>query len=900
MGLLEKAMQYNSNLNDNGITTLINSIPGPAETALLPDENDDDDDFPTIDESKFEDAGIEKSEIEETEIADLEIADDDYSELENFSIDVQENNDPDILEDNSENDNIDNLLTVDDENDNDSLDPGSFFDDTNDDANDDTFSTISIDEEIPLQSITKNEDIPEDDDVQSSLPDLDDSFADELDNIDGLEIGLDDNKSENTISDEIDSFEQPLSLEEDIHEMEDFIDKNYSLDNDVTETETLDIEEINIANEISDEILIDEPSTDEIISDESIPEEIIPDEVIMEDILPDEITTGEIISTEEEINDTLDDKEDFFIDIEETALEPSTKDNLLEEENEILYEKSVEEVDIHELITNDNEKTPEEIQPVEEPRKEPKIISIEEDHSAPDLDIPVSGNKSIFIDLSREEAEVENEIIPVITHKYSARNKDAEIVLELSKEIIKAETLENLYDMLLFALMGQLGASCAGILSPMENNSAKWVLSEPRGMKLKTERLTFKISDPILNEILEHKELIELDESYRTEKNHEEYLKFISINTNLIIPVAVSGLVKFAVILGEKITVGDYSDNEKEFINNIITVVKIIYDKIFLIDSLKKLNDKLIMNEQKLIDIDTYETSIRSSETPENIQTIIQKEMNSFGVESYAFFIKDDINDKYIIAFNESEDFMNLKQSNYTIELNNPFITHLHHIDDYEVIENPITSMILRKVFKDNILTRINTFSLYPYKIKSELVGFLILFRVNHMEVVKNVLQIKRLSKALFSYLESVKIIDLFENKYSDSLELVYKRVNDSIKSASDLKIQLTVAMFSFKNLKRFYNLYGDKEVRKIFSKFKTIAEEKLSDTDFAVRYDRNKILVVLPGKNKKFATTLCTYIRNDISQQAGDYDIQLMVTFSTAEFPEDGNALSDLLALLD
>ena len=76
-----------------------------------------------------------------------------------------------------------------------------------------------------------------------------------------------------------------------------------------------------------------------------------------------------------------------------------------------------------------------------------------------------------------------------------------------------------------------------------------------------------------------------------------------------------------------------------------------------------------------------------------------------------------------------------------------------------------------------------------------------------------------------------------------------------------------------------------------------TIITNRLSDGDFASKIDRNKFLIVLVGKNKKFAVPFANALKNEIVQQFSDKELQLLVTFLMAEYPVDG---SDLYSLLD
>jgi hypothetical protein len=59
-------------------------------------------------------------------------------------------------------------------------------------------------------------------------------------------------------------------------------------------------------------------------------------------------------------------------------------------------------------------------------------------------------------------------------------------------------------------------------------------------------------------------------------------------------------------------------------------------------------------------------------------------------------------------------------------------------------------------------------------------------------------------------------------------------------------------------------------------------------------------VLIVLPGKNKKYAVPLANTVRNEIIQYFKQKEVQLLVTFLSSEFPEDGDDLYTLLDIID
>ena len=76
----------------------------------------------------------------------------------------------------------------------------------------------------------------------------------------------------------------------------------------------------------------------------------------------------------------------------------------------------------------------------------------------------------------------------------------------------------------------------------------------------------------------------------------------------------------------------------------------------------------------------------------------------------------------------------------------------------------------------------------------------------------------------------------------------------------------MTLVHFSIKNFKRFHNLYGAEESRELY-----LAANRLSFHACQIQIfpsgSISKFMLVLPGKNKKFAIPLANSIRNEITQ---------------------------------
>jgi GGDEF domain-containing protein len=216
-------------------------------------------------------------------------------------------------------------------------------------------------------------------------------------------------------------------------------------------------------------------------------------------------------------------------------------------------------------------------------------------------------------------------------------------------------------------------------------------------------------------------------------------------------------------------------------------------------------------------------------------------------------------------------------------------------------VKDFFSSKVIAEVFSPVMIKKMSMLRIYPFKIGGITLGFIILFRVLHTAKLSEVdAKIKRLSYVVFEYIESIIDLDHNKNKYIDTIEHIYCRIEKEIMHAKIKNVPLSLALFSIKNYKRYYHLYGYDDVKQLLESFEMIIRNRLSDGDFSIRYDKNKIIMVLPGKNKKYAVPLANSIRNEVLKNFQKNDIQLLITFIIAGFPDDGNNIYSLLDTIE
>jgi GGDEF domain-containing protein/GAF domain-containing protein len=475
---------------------------------------------------------------------------------------------------------------------------------------------------------------------------------------------------------------------------------------------------------------------------------------------------------------------------------------------------------------------------------------------------------------------------------------DFMLLYEIEKEISKAETREELYDYILFTLMGQLGTSSSSLLIPDPENNDKWIVAQSSGVTIDNEDLFFEPEIGILKELISRKNIIDIEEFKDNRELLDEYINYISIDTRLMTPLIHKTEVMGVAILGDKITTEEYNSEDRDFLMSVGEISAIALHKIIYEENLKNENSKLKQSLEEISDINNFRESVKSETSIKNVNSAIMEQFRKLGLETYAIFIKHRDDARFYPEFTEEGDRLSLKKSKFTLKKNDDFIRFINKPDVPIKIDNFRKSDLIRATFKESQIHKAGIFRVYPFLVGNNIQGFIILFNLSpdaNLPVIDK--KLAMITEFLFYHIQNIQYMDSNQSSYIDNVEIIFKRIEDEISNSRNLGIPLTIALLSIKNYRRYYSLYGHSAFKQLLEKFEDLIKTRLSDNDFSLRYGRHKILIVLPGKDKKFAVPLVNTLCQEITGQFNNNEMQLLLTTLTSEFPKDGE---DLYSLMD
>ena len=339
---------------------------------------------------------------------------------------------------------------------------------------------------------------------------------------------------------------------------------------------------------------------------------------------------------------------------------------------------------------------------------------------------------------------------------------------------------------------------------------------------------------------------------------------------------------------------------EKEFLKSLSQIAVNVISFVEKFEKSETERLALLIESEILADVEYFQNSLLAVSSAELLMDIIRKNFYSLGLESYAIFMKDEKGD-YYPAFFEEEDLLQFSDSGFIIKDDNRLVSFLIKKNASIIVDNFVDSSVISETFGLARLEKMEQFIAYPFIIVGELTGFISIFKINPaIELPEIDIRIRKISKFLFAYINRIFQLDMGRNLYRDLTLDIHTKVEREIRKADELDMPVTLLLFYVKNYKRFYDRFGQIETGLLFSKIEKVIKSRLSSGDFSAKIDRHKFMVVFPGKDRKFAATFSSIVKNEIINDYGSHDFKLLISFIAAEYPVDGNDLYSLLDVLD
>lgn len=459
----------------------------------------------------------------------------------------------------------------------------------------------------------------------------------------------------------------------------------------------------------------------------------------------------------------------------------------------------------------------------------------------------------------------------------------------------RLDDLDSLYEEILFVIMGQIGVSNA-VIAIARNDEL--VIEKVRGSGLSHESLAESFSRGILAKAINEHNIIDVS-LYKDKKDFfEDFIRLSKSDIRIMLPLIGRNQVLGAILLGNKIAIGDYTSGELEFLNNIGSAIASQLDKLIRISLLNNELSELQEKNNFFAELSHLQGSLEKSISFNDKLAIIREELTERNARDFTLFLLDQNDLAYKVIVTDSRDWLLFHENNFQIANSAMLVDILRDRDFYYA--NPRDERTVTQLFDEKLIRQMKFLQGVGFRFQGELLGFALIY---DGDLTDSAVDNEKLASVIKLVYENHLIEKNYSSNYAsyiDNLATSFSRIDRIIKNAANVNIPVTLVMLSMKNYKRYCNQFGEAAAFKLLYTAKRIVIDKLSEGDFAFRYDRSKILIVLNGKNKKYANTFVNIIKSEIMQTYTVKEFQLLLTFLASEFPEEGSSVDALFDLLD
>ena len=251
------------------------------------------------------------------------------------------------------------------------------------------------------------------------------------------------------------------------------------------------------------------------------------------------------------------------------------------------------------------------------------------------------------------------------------------VLYEMSKDLLRAGTTSELFDVIMFSIMGQIGVSSASIMLPRYDDPDTWEIVESRGVTINRDELDFSPSTGILRELIRNREIVDVEDYKNNPDFSDDYYMYIAIDARLLVPVIFNEEVLGVVILGNKLNSADYTGEEKGFFNVIAEYSAFSYRAIHF----KELSETGSGPGSHIVAVDKVRLGIEKAGHVDTIREIVREEFRELGIRKFGIFVLDEGTRDFILFATEAEDGLKLTELEFRISANAGLVQELTHAE---------------------------------------------------------------------------------------------------------------------------------------------------------------------------------------------------------------------------
>lgn len=503
------------------------------------------------------------------------------------------------------------------------------------------------------------------------------------------------------------------------------------------------------------------------------------------------------------------------------------------------------------------------------------------------------------------DSDSDSHTLPAEAHIGSQKKLDHYLsLIDIAKEITTIDDFDELWENLLYAVMGQVGAESIVIFSSparAETAPAFYPVASSHGIEA-GENWVLKPGDALYDSLRKSPALRYADEYLSGEPISTIERNILeAIPARVVVPLHRANRLYGILFLGPPLSGADYSAEDMEFLGLLGEVAAVGVDRVLSRIEYERDTEDLKRRNKAAHEIFTAVREASALKDLDSVYDLIGRYLdNSLGIESYSVVLLTPASQEYRIFGGNQVSPASIEK--FSLKTNSNLIARISNLTRVYDLENFRADGEITSFYSNDDLGLMNHYWILPLINLNWLVGFITIHRTKIPWTEFHRESAIAFSEAISPVVANCLVLGERETLFRDPFSPLEDRFELEIKRAQEFQSTVALVDLRIKNIRRLLALNAPETLAAFLGDVSRTISGFLFESDFMARVGQGRFALILPGRGREEAEIFVKKLKAEFrrTRLLKESPIEVQYIHTILASPQDGTEAGKMLAMLE
>ncbi len=503
------------------------------------------------------------------------------------------------------------------------------------------------------------------------------------------------------------------------------------------------------------------------------------------------------------------------------------------------------------------------------------------------------------------DGDSDSHTLPAEAHIGSQKKLDHYLsLIDIAKEITTIDDFDELWENLLYAVMGQVGAESIVIFSSSaraETDPSFYPVASSHGIET-TENWVLKPGDVLYDTFRKSDQLRYADEFLSGEPiSPVERGILTAIPARVVVPLFRTNRLYGILFLGPSLSGEDYGTEDMEFLGLLGEIAAVGVDRVLSRIEYERDTEDLKRRNKAANEIFSAVREASSLKDLDSVYDLIGRYMDkSLGIESYSVVLLSPATQEYRIFGGNQVSPASIEK--FALKTNSNLIGRISNLTRVYDLENFRADGEITSFYSNDDLGLMNHYWILPLINLNWLVGYISIHRTRIPWTEFHRESAIAFSEAISPVIANCLVLGERETLFRDPFSPLEDRLELEIKRAREYQSTVALVDLRIKNIRRLLALNAPEALAAFLGDVNRTISGFLFESDFMARVGQGRFALILPGRGREEAEIFVKKLKAEFrrTRLLKESPIEVQYVHTILASPQDGTEAGKMLAMLE